>query len=256
MRVVESRRIRQLVVHADRGEELPAALLRALQSTDARAGWITGAGAVEVAEVAVLDQAERALLRPRRLETPCELVSLAGPIATSEGAMSLRLSATLARETDRGLDLVAGQLVWARCFAVDLHVTVFDDLALACAPEDRAGPAEGGRAPALGGGARPSAEPARAPLAEPPALTTIPLPPQRAARPVDDEEENYPEVGDRVSHFLFGECEVIAVDGDRIRLRQDKGGPIREFALAMLRIEGPTVDPATGCRHFRLLRKS
>jgi hypothetical protein len=59
-------------------------------------------------------------------------------------------------------------------------------------------------------------------------------------------------------HFHFGECTVIGSDGDRIRLRQDRDGRVREVALTMLRIElekagagGPDAP-----RHFKLHRKN
>jgi hypothetical protein len=48
---------------------------------------------------------------------------------------------------------------------------------------------------------------------------------------------------------------VISSDGDRIRLRQDKDGRVREVALAMLRIAEPTTM-ADGRRHFVLGRKN
>ena len=78
--------------------------------------------------------------------------------------------------------------------------------------------------------------------------------PQRPAKPKDD-VEIYPEVGDAVMHFHFGECTVVTSDGDRIRLRQDKDGRVREVALAMLKIEAPTVA-ADGRRLFKLGRKN
>ena len=73
-------------------------------------------------------------------------------------------------------------------------------------------------------------------------------------RPKDDVEV-YPEVGDMVTHFHFGECTVIGSDGDRLRLRQDKDGRVREVALTMLKVEPPTVA-ADGTRRFKLGRKN
>jgi hypothetical protein len=66
----------------------------------------------------------------------------------------------------------------------------------------------------------------------------------------------YPEPGDHVSHFHFGECVVVDSDGDRIRLRQGRDGRVREVSLTMLKIEPPTTDPETGARVFRLGRKN
>jgi hypothetical protein len=78
--------------------------------------------------------------------------------------------------------------------------------------------------------------------------------PQRPTRPRDEPAEVYPEVGDKVIHFHFGECEVIDSDGDRIRLRQERDGRVREVSLTMLKIE-PPVD-IDGKRHFELRRKN
>jgi hypothetical protein len=78
--------------------------------------------------------------------------------------------------------------------------------------------------------------------------------PQRPQKP-KEELESYPDVGDAVMHFAFGECTVLSSDGDRIRLRQDKDGRVREVALAMLRIEPPALGE-DGTRHFKLHRKN
>jgi hypothetical protein len=93
------------------------------------------------------------------------------------------------------------------------------------------------------------------PPAAPPAPTLEgPALPQKPQRPSQD-LESYPDVGDTVMHFHFGECTVISSDGDRIRLRQDRDGRVREVALTMLRIEPATLG-ADGTRHFKLHRKN
>jgi predicted DNA-binding protein with PD1-like motif len=270
MNVVESRRIRHLVIRAERGEELPAALVRALDEAEARAGWVSGFGVLEAVELA--DPAQGRSAKGRRIEAPVAVLSLSGNVALEEGTTSVRLFATLAREGAVGLETFAGEVVWARALTLELVVTVFDDLMLARIEDERAGMAvlhAGTRASA--GALRPtpppaaptasaSPEPTRAPAASahathspgeaPPALS----PPARLNPPRDDVEA-YPETGDLVSHFHFGECEVMSSDGERIRLRQVKDGRVREVALTMLKIEAPTVDPASGKRHFRLARK-
>jgi predicted DNA-binding protein with PD1-like motif len=285
MNVLEARRARHLVIHIDRGEELPAALLRALDEVEARAGWIDGTGSIEAAELAVFDQTSRTYAKTRRLDGPWDVVALSGTVALQEGEGSVRLSVTLARESDTGLQLSAGELVWARAYSLDLRVTVFDDLKFARITNERTGLAQLAAQPA-GASAlapestrhAPTAEPARttptptepvratptepvratpsttivAPAADPPAM---PLP-QRPVRPRQEDEQVYPEVGDMVMHFAFGECEVITSDGERIRLRQERDGRVREVSLTMLKIQPPTVDPSTGKKHFHLTRKN
>lgn len=281
MNVREAYRTRHLVIRLDRGEELPAALIRALDEAEARSGFITGVGALEAAELAHYDQATRAYEKTRRLDAPSELVSLSGNVALLDGGCSVRLSAVLSREAEAGLATYGGQLVWARVFEVELHVVVFDDLALTRIADDRTGlpvlaarpgavappavPAKATPAPEAVATAAPAPRPP-APVApvvaipQPaPAPAQVPAPegnamPQRPQKPKDD-PESYPDVGDAVMHFAFGECTVLSSDGDRIRLRQDKDGRVREVALAMLRIEPPALGE-DGTRHFKLHRKN
>ncbi len=79
----------------------------------------------------------------------------------------------------------------------------------------------------------------------------MPQRPQKA----EQEMEQYPEVGDVVIHFHFGECTVVMSDGDRARVRQDKDGRVLDVALMKLRIE-PTGLTTEGKRIFKLHRKN
>jgi predicted DNA-binding protein with PD1-like motif len=260
MNVCEANRARHLVIRLDRGDELPAALVRALAHAEARAGFITGTGALEAAELAHYDQARRTYERARRIDAPCEVLSLSGNVAMLDGAASVRLSAVLSRETDVGLATLAGQLVWGRAFSLELHVTVFDDLALVRVADERTGlPVLDGRR--AGASAitepRPATEPSPS---EPQAVQAFhhanegPALPARPQK-LQQEHEEYPEVGDTVIHFHFGECTVVSSDGDRIRLRQDKDGRVLDVALTKLRIERVSAAP-DGAKHFRLHRKN
>jgi predicted DNA-binding protein with PD1-like motif len=256
MNVSEANRARHLVIRLDRGEELPAALVRALDKAEARAGFVTGVGALEAAELAHYDQTRRTYERARRIDAACEVLSLSGNVALLDGAAFVRLSAVLSRETDVGLGTLAGQLVWGRAFSLELHVTVFDDLALVRVADERTGlpVLEGRRAGAM---TEPSPDlPAVQAFQHAPSAhaNDAPALPQRPHKPEQDHEE-YPDVGDTVTHFHFGECMVVSSDGDRIRLRQDKEGRVLDVALTKLRIERASVAP-DGTRHFRLHRKN
>jgi predicted DNA-binding protein with PD1-like motif len=272
MNVHEAHRVRHLMIRLDRGDELPAALVRALDEAEARSGFITGVGSVEAAELCCYDQAHGAYEKTRRIDAPAEVVALSGNVAMLDGGASVRLSAVLARETDVGLATTAGQLVWGRVFSLELHVVAFDDLTLTRIADPRTGlPVLSARPSAASAVAAPAAIPLAAPPAPPPApapapAATLAAPspaapahegppvPQRPQKPQDDMEV-YPEVGDVVMHFAFGECTVIGSDGDRIRLRQDKDGRVREVALTMLRIE-PLPAGEDGGRRFKLHRKN
>lgn len=256
MLVIESRRTRHLILRLDSGEVLPAALQQALDVAEARAAWVTGVGTLEAAEIVLFDQQSRHTTTARRLDAPWEIVALTGNAALQNGTVSLRLSATLARETDLGLEVCAGQLVWARCHSVELHIVAFDDVGLTRVVDERTRlailqPAAGVPvAAALVEAVRAAAAALPTPVET---QTSPPVPIRQRPR---EEPEAYPEPGDLVNHFHFGECTVIESDGDRIRLRQDKDGRVREVALTMLRIGPPTLDQATSKRHFQLARKN
>lgn len=274
MNVVESRRVRHLVIRAEHGEALPQVFLRALDEAEVKAGWVTGTGVLEAVELASVDPSRARVVR--RIEEAVSAVSIVGSVATEGGETAVRLSATLTREGAFGLETFAGEVVSARVVACDLVVTAFDDLSFGRQVDELTGitalvvssraqasalrptVVEPSRA-AAPAPAAPSPTPAvPAPVASPPAApmqaessSSMPV---RPAKPREEQPEQYPEVGDLVSHFHFGECEVISSDGERIRLRQEKDGRVREVALTMLKIEAPTTHPS-GKRHFRLARK-
>jgi predicted DNA-binding protein with PD1-like motif len=288
MNVAESKRVRHLVLHVERGEELPVTLIRTLHDVEARAAIIRGVGLVEAIELASIDQHGRSTIH--RLDSPSVVVSLDGNVAVEDGATNVHLYATLARQTEVGHQTVSGHVRWARASALDLYVTVFDDLVLERLTDDH------GFSAAMHASTRASGTPAKmviedvpretapaapapvapaAPVAAPPVAAVAPakpvykepeadnkptapalMPPARLPKPDDDTTEAYPDVGDLVAHFHFGECEVFESDGERIRLRQIKDGRARDVALAMLKIEGPTVDPTTNKRTFKLSRKN
>ena len=125
MIVREAHRTRHLDIRLDRGDELPGALVRALDEAEARSGFVTGTGTLEAAVLRNADQTTY------RLDAPSDVVSLSGPISVLAGATSLQLSALLSRATDIGLSTFGGHLTWARARAIELHAVIFDELALA-----------------------------------------------------------------------------------------------------------------------------
>jgi predicted DNA-binding protein with PD1-like motif len=296
MKVIESHRTRHVVLRIERGEELPFALTRALDDAGVKSGWIEGFGTLEAADVAVFDARMRSYGKARRLEPGGDCVSLRGNVSQLEGSACVRLFATVARETETGLQAVGGELLWARAFAVELHITAFEDAGLSRVADDRTGMLTLVRGSSAGGGgdgrirvvdepgaASPSS-PRHAPGlsaapaargSSPRAADTMPsivdmaraalgsgaeqpqpLMPPRRERPREDLAETYPEVGDIATHFHFGECKIISSDGDKIRLQQLKDLRVREVALSALRTELESEDPETRQRHFRLLRKN
>lgn len=272
MNVVEARRSRHLLVHLDSGESLPDSLVAALDAQEAKSAVVHGAGTLESAQIALWDAVARRFHPVRAVEGPCELLSLVGSVARHQGRSTLVARAVLGRETALGVETFGGQLVSARAANVDLHVVAFDDVTLTLGERDGAAVLTTGSvgvlsteaaAPAAASAAGSSASatstdetprpPAAGASGDGPAATLLPLRPPRVH---EEDLTIYPEPEDLVNHFHFGECTIVSSDGERIRLRQEKDGRVREVALTMLRIEPPTVDPATGRRHFNLMRKN
>jgi len=281
MKVLEARRARHVVLRLDRGEELPAALTRALEEAGVKSAWLEAVGTLEAAEMAVYDTRVRSYSKARTFEPAGDVVGLHGNVSQLEGNACVRLFTTLARETEAGLQVVGGELLWGRVFSLEVHLTAFEDAGLARVADERTGllvlvrstasPASSDAippppptqdapapAPAVTKAARADAtlpsivEMARAAVGESPQH----LNPLRREKPYDDGAETYPEIGDIATHFHFGECKVISSDGDKIRLQQLKDLRVREVALSALRTEFVSEDPTTHQRVFKLLRKN
>jgi hypothetical protein len=194
-------------------------LVEALAQLGGADGWVTGAGQIEAVELRVAAEGADVLtpLRGR-----FNLLSLAGPRGGP-------FAVTVARLSDAGLQVLGGELVRARSAGVTVTLL-----------------------PATRDAVSTPGKPAGAPGTWATAATASAVALARAAdeRP----EEPVPEAGDWVQHFAFGVCEVLTSDGDRLRIR-DIEGPrrVREVALSMLRVTGPT--ESDGKRLFQLVRR-
>ena len=262
---------------------LPDALLGTLRDEVVLTGWMRASGILHDVRLRSLGGTT-----VRGLAGSVQVVALEGSIGLSEGDVTCGLRAVLARETDTGLETIAGEIVEARVGALEVMVTAFDEVAAT----RQAGPggvwllaptAQGGRAcssssaAALQRRARtppPRAAPAPTPApiqaapapapSEPKPAAPKPSPtfsaqaamPLRPVRPkVEEEEQICPDAGDVVEHFAFGRCEVVKSDGDRLHLRLGKDGRVKEIALEMLRVTPLAPADGTAGRHFKLDRK-
>jgi hypothetical protein len=217
---------------------------------------------------------------PRRIAGPVHALSLDGGIGASGGEPSVTLRALLARDADRGLETLAGEISGAQTIAVEALITALDDVHLERFLDSSAGvwlfggatstasspirpaPVAPGQRPAMrtewsAALAASGAEereagvyPRTTELAGPPG----PPKPPRRARASEGLDSPAPEAGDSVDHFAFGHCDVLKSDGDRLHLKVHKDGRIREIALEMLRV-APLGDDASGKRRFKLERK-
>jgi predicted DNA-binding protein with PD1-like motif len=267
---------RHLVLRASAGETIPAALSAKLREEGVSCGWLRASGVLTDVELRAFDGELGTLGSMRRIAGPVHVLALEGAIGLSSGEPSFSLRALLARETDRGLETLAGEIAVARTVALEVVVTALDDVALERALDPSAGvwllgsaSASQGYRPAAAHPAPPAAPPAwssaleasdhvegepRARAATPAsAAASMPMPP-RLARPGVDLDSPTPEAGDSVDHFAFGRADVLKSDGDRLHLRVHKDGRIREIALQMLRVTRMP-DGDDGKHKFRLERR-
>jgi predicted DNA-binding protein with PD1-like motif len=259
VRITGSGSVGLLVLAAEPGEDIVPAATAALLASGAPFAWVVARGTLREA---LVDTGPRASASTRAIEGTTEIASASGVWRSVDGTLSL--SGVLAREIDRGADAVAGRLVSAVAEQAELicFLVSAPEAAPVARPTPPAPPAPPlitpppAPAPAAVAAATPSEPGPSAPAAQPAPGQAPFMPPKPLARKAAEAERQlYPEPGDRVTHFAFGECTVESSDGDRIRLKQDKDERVREVSLAMLRIEPPETD-ASGRPHYRLLRKN
>jgi predicted DNA-binding protein with PD1-like motif len=286
-----SERARHIILRAEVGDVLPDALVKALRDHRVAGGWLRGSGVLSEIELRAYGSDIGGHGVGRRVAGPAQVLVLDGSIGIADGDVSLGLRGVFARETDRGLETVAGEITAARVVALEVVVTALDDVVLPRGLDADAGiwlwseptggvvpaaapstpdtprtppPFERPAAPALAAAQRTPAPAwteaisasAAAPKDKPAGHPARPLQPvpMRPTRANDGNEDGlFPEPGDYVEHFAFGTCEVLKSDGDRLHLKVGKDGRIREIALEMLRVTLLTSDGET--QRYRLDRK-
>ncbi len=274
-------RARHLVLRAGEGDVLPDDMNRVLSDQGVTCGWIRASGVLADVELRVFDGAIGGLAKSRRIAGTVQALSIEGSIALDGGEPSMGLRAVLARETDRGMEVLAGEIASARVVALEAFVTAFEDLSIGRALDARAkvvlfGDAADARYRPDDDGPAPAATAARPalPAAAPPSVWSDAIAasaekddarpagrnalggamPARPVRPVrEDDGAVLPEAGDVVEHFAFGRSEVLKSDGERLHIKVGKDGRIREIALEMLKVS--PLESNGPHRRFRLDRK-
>ncbi len=267
MKSERSEKSRHIVLRAEVGDALPDALVVALREHGVTAGWIRASGVLSEIELRAYSADLGGYGEVRRIAGPAHVLVLDACIGVAGGDASFSLRGLFAREGDRGMETLAGEIVTARVVALEAMVTSLDDLALPRAIDPDAGiwllgnptgtgrPGERAPSPAWSEAIASSAV-AKEKAAAAPVRSGQGIP-QRIARPeVAYEDSPLPEPGDVVEHFAFGTCEVLKSDGDRLHLKVAKDSRIREIALEMLRVtlvSGESTEP--GKRRYKLDRK-
>jgi predicted DNA-binding protein with PD1-like motif len=274
MKGLASESVRYVVLSGQDGDVLPDALVRLLAEHDVRGGWLRATGLL--VDVAIRGYAaELGGQGPvRRIQGPIEAVSLDGAIGVLEDEPTVTLKVVLARETELGLETVAGELVSARVVVLDGLVTVVDGVVVPRALDRRAAP--DAPKPRVAKPDKPDkpdepdkpddpwsaavaasveADDAPVPVRRGQAGASGPvIPPRPVRRRAMDDMTLFPEPADIVEHFAFGRCEVVKSDGDRLHLKVDRDGRIKEIALEMLRVTELASEDGKA-KHFRLDRK-
>jgi hypothetical protein len=103
-------------------------------------GWLRASGVLADVDLRAFNVERGALGAVRRIAGPLQVLSLEGGAGLGDqGEPTVSLRALLARETDSGLETLAGEITNARAIAIEAIVTVFDDLALERTFDETAG---------------------------------------------------------------------------------------------------------------------
>ncbi len=119
---------RHLLLRLSNPAKLPESLLGALRDEVVLAGWMRASGVLSNVQLRVVDPRGVTAATPRRIEGPVQVIALEGSIGLSGGDVSCGLRVVLARETDSGLDTIAGDLVEGTVETLEVLITAFDDV--------------------------------------------------------------------------------------------------------------------------------
>lgn len=228
---------------------LPAALGEKLRNEGVTQGWLRAGGILRDVVLRSIDPASGEPAAERTLEGAVQAISIEGAVRAAGGALCLSLRAVLARDVGvaGALEVFAGEIQSAQVVELEVLVTTIDLAA-----------GERGWSTAVAASGEP--ELPRPPPGAAGATPAARMPP-RPSKPSIDLDTPSPEEGDAVEHFLFGRSEVLKSDGDRLHLRVQRDGRVKEIALEMLRVTHLGELPAVGTdggpprRLFKLDRK-
>jgi predicted DNA-binding protein with PD1-like motif len=265
LKIVPVERTQHLLLRFHAGDTLPDTLLKQLREQQITGGWLRLTGILADVELSAFSSEIEGPGGTKRIAGPIQAVVLDGSLGVADGGVAVDLRVVLARETDRGLETIAGQLLRARVVGLEGSMTVLEETVVPRGLDrasgvrlfhDDAVVAPTPRAHVEAAPSSPATPPARpsVPVASPSSPSVLPTPIHRAAKPDDESDEGpYPQAGDLAEHFAFGACEVLKSDGDRLHLRM-KDGRIREIALEMLKVT--PLPPEGGVQRYKLSRRS
>jgi len=185
MSIVTTTNARHVLFRLAAGSRLPDDLLAKLRDEVVLAGWLRATATLEDVEVRIGNGS------PRKIAGVLHAVSIDASIGLANGDVSCALRAVLVRETDTGLETLAGEIVSATVKAADGIAVALDDVTAtreagffgnltvsAPAPSSPSLPAAPAVAPAVAPAPAPPPAPAPAP-----APAAAPPPPPVVAAP-------------------------------------------------------------------------
>lgn len=126
--VVPSHSSRTLLVRLTKGEPLVEALATLARDHRVGSATLVGRGVVQSVTLESYDPRAKGYGGRRSFAGVMELTGLHGAILQGPGDVLVQLQATVARETDNGMECLGGNLVDAQVIAVDVTVFAHDDV--------------------------------------------------------------------------------------------------------------------------------
>jgi predicted DNA-binding protein with PD1-like motif len=138
VKALSTEKARHLILRAEAGEVLPDGLARELRDQAVTCGWYRASGVLEDVALRAYNADVAGPGGVRKVAGPVHVIALEGSVGLAAGDVSFGMRAILARETDRGMETLAGELVSARVIALEVMVSAFDDLAVGRAIDPKA----------------------------------------------------------------------------------------------------------------------
>lgn len=269
---MKSKRIDALehrLVLLEKGDRWPESLVEAIEKAGLTSGTFRGSAVLRDVEVRTFDTTVAQREGGRTLEGPLEAITLEGAFGLTRGTLAVTTRAVLALRDTFGDRMAAGAVEAARIDGGEVLVSGFAGTDLVRTMRSDAGvwlfqleaelagtPRNGPRddEPRATKGIAPAASPttptasAWASLADASeAVTTGPatpprpgvaktMQPARIAHAPAGDDDPIVEQGAVLDHFTFGEGDVLKSDGERVHVRFERDGRIREFSLTVLKV--------------------
>jgi len=282
------------LVVLEKGDRWPEMLVEAIEKSGLSSGTFRGTAVLRDCEIRAFDSGAAAREGGRTLEGPLEAVMLDGAFGLTRGSLALTTRAVLALRDSFGERITAGSLESARIDGGEVLVSGFAgtdvvrtmrgdagvwlfqfEAETAGSPGPRARDRRDGRdgrdddprpgtrpaasAPVVASAWAALADASDAVVSAPPvrpgvAKAVAPARPFANARGESGDDEPLVEQGAVVEHFSFGEGDVLKSDGERVHVRFERDGRIREFSLSVLKVTA--AGTRRGKPYFKVTKRS